>query len=195
MPRYRDRVVGRCAGAPLLCRTSVGKPHDEGDRDVESPDVFCTEAAYDSSGALPSDCNWLVDHDLGLGLQSICLARINSNPEVRRIGKFRSHLTNHDRCVSLWKGIRLDDNRRMRLSVVASRRDRNQVASSHRFVEPSNSENASIQRSASSSPFRWSPATCFATRCRTDKERASGRTKRSSRRPRARRRSRIVFIR
>jgi len=71
-------------------------------------------------------------------------------------------------------------------------RNSHNVAAPHRS---SNSATASIHFSASSSRDRSSAATCRATRRRTVLDRASGTTKRSSFKPRARRRSRMAFIR
>jgi hypothetical protein len=71
----------------------------------------------------------------------------------------------------------------MRLAIVGSR-----VASA------SNSETDSIHFSASCSRSGSKLATCFATRRRTAGERASAMTRRNSRRPRARRRCRIILM-
>jgi hypothetical protein len=64
----------------------------------------------------------------------------------------------------------------------------------YRVASASNSEIVSFHRSASRSRSGFNPATCFATRRRTARERASATTRRSSRKPRAGRRCRIIFI-
>src|SRR5258708_26163674 len=86
----------------------------------------------------------------------------------------------------------LHNHRRTRLTVVAACRNRHHIAALH---SASNSETDSVQRIAADSSDRSKPATCLATGFRTALERASGTTRRNSRKPRVRRRSRIAFIR
>ncbi len=88
--------------------------------------------------------------------------------------------------------IRLHNHRRTRLTIVAACCNCHHIAALHRA---SNSETDSVHRIAANSSDRSKPATCLATRLRTAFERASGTTSRNSRKPRARRRSRIAFIR
>jgi hypothetical protein len=88
--------------------------------------------------------------------------------------------------------VSLNDYRGSWLPVVARRCHGNDVASPH---FESNSETASIQHIASRSARGSNLATCLAIRRRTTWERASGTINRSSRRPCARRRSRIALIR
>jgi hypothetical protein len=90
------------------------------------------------------------------------------------------------------KGIRLDNHRRSRLAIVTGCRNCDHVAT---LQWASNSETDSVQRKASNSRERSRPATCLAIRFWTVFERASGTTNRNSRKPRARRLSRIAFIR
>jgi hypothetical protein len=89
------------------------------------------------------------------------------------------------------QSIGLNDHGRSRLAVVARRGHGDDVTAPHRV---SNSDTASIHLIASRSADGSRPATAFATRRRTAFERASGTIRRSSRKPRARRRSRIALI-
>ena len=96
-----------------------------------------------------------------------------------------------------WKSVGLHNDRRSWFSVIAGRRDDHNIAAFHcpLVLAASNSETASIQLKASSS-WRWSRRpVCAATRFRTDANRGSGTTRRNSRSPRPRRRSRIILIR
>ena len=150
------------------------------------------EMAHLPSDALASNRHGFVGHHLRSDAQPVLLAGVDRHPEIRRIVALGSHLADHDRRMLCRQGIRLDNHRGTRLTLVAGCSNCNNIAASHRA---SNSETDSVHRIASNSRDRSSPATCLATRLRTAFDRASGTTKRSSRKPRARRRSRMVFIR
>jgi hypothetical protein len=141
--------------------------------------------------------DWLIGHDLRTGTQSISFAWIDRDAEIRSIDDRGCHLTNHNGSVAFGKCVGLNDDRRPRFPVVARRRDNNDIAASHWSFRsrPSNSDTASIQFNASSSLPRSRPAIWAATRLRTDRKRESGTTRRNSRRPHLRRRTRTALIR
>ncbi len=148
--------------------------------------------AHPSSNAFASNRNGLIGHHLRSDAQSVVLRRVDYHPKIRRNVALGSHLADHDRRMLSRQGIRLNNHCGTRLTIVSSCCNCHYVAASHRA---SNSETNSVHRKASNSRDGSSPATCLATRLRTAFERASGTTKRSSRKPRARRRSRIILIR
>src|SRR5580658_10232326 len=148
--------------------------------------------AESAPDAFAPNCHGLVSHHLRSHSQPITSGRFDRHPKVRGVATFGRHLTHHHRRMGGWQGICLHNYRWSRFAVIASCRNRHDISAVHC---PSNTETASIQFRASNSCDRSSPATCFATRLRTDLERASGTTRRNSRRPRALRRSRMAFIR
>src|SRR6185295_908153 len=133
----------------------------------------------------------LVCHYLRALPQPVLLGGFNRHTKIGCIAQIRGHLTDHNRGVRRWQGVGLHDYRRSRLAVVAGGSPCDDVATLHL---QSNSETASIHLMASSSRSRSSAATALATRRLTAFERGSGTTRRSSRKPRARRRSRIARI-
>jgi hypothetical protein len=122
--------------------------------------------------------------------------RLDRNAKILCIDDIGRHLANHDRWMGFGKSVALHHDRRSRLSVIARRRDDNDIATPHCPLASgaSNSETASIQLRASSSWLLLRRLTWAATRFRTDANRASGTKRRNSRNPR-RRRSRIIRIR
>ena len=145
-----------------------------------------------ASSSFAPDRDWLVGHDLRLHSQAICRRCIDRNAKIRCVAAIRCHLANHHRCMSSRKGIRLHDHGRPRFTIVARRRNRNHIAALH---SRSNSDTASIHPNAASSRARSKPATSLAIRRRIVFDRASGTTRRNSRKPLACRRSRIALIR
>jgi len=176
---------------------SVGKSHDEGQRDVETSDVALIEPTDELPDPSSPNCDRFVGHYLGADSQTVSRGWINSDPEVRGIDNRRCHLANHNRGMCFRQRISLDNNRRSRFSIVPRRGDGDHIAAYHCSfrLAASNSETSSIQSSASSSLRRLRRATCAATRFRTDRNRGSGTSRRNSRRPCLRRRSRIILIR
>ena len=144
------------------------------------------------SDSFAPDRDGFVGHDLRLHSQAICRRRIDRHAKIRRIAAVRSHLADHHRCMSSRKGIRLHNHGGPRLAIVPGSRNCDHVAAPH---PRSNSDTASIHPNAPSSRAGFKPATSLATRRRIALDRASGTTRRNSRKPRARHRSRIAFIR
>ena len=123
---------------------------------------------------------------------------IKRDSKIRRLDDLGRHLAYDDRRVRWRESVGLNDHRGAGLAMVAGCRDDHDITTSHRFRGASGASNAdtsSIQLKASSSLAVLERETCRATRRRTDRERASGTTRRTSRRPRERRRSRILCIR
>jgi hypothetical protein len=144
------------------------------------------------SNSFAPDRDGLVGHDLRPHSQAVCRRRINRHAKIWCVAAFRGHLANHHRCMTDRESIRLHDHRRSRLAIVARRSNRNHVAALH---PRSNSDTASIHPNAASSCAGSNPATSLATRRRIAFDRASGTTRRNSRKPRACRRSRMARIR
>src|ERR1700722_4892079 len=170
----------------------VRQAHDERQGDIESRDVLVVEMANMPSDSFAPDRDRLVGHHLRSQPQAVPLARIDRHPKVGCVAAVGRHLADHDRHMCRRQSIRLDDHCGTWLAVVARCCNRYHVAALHRA---SNSETASIHPRASNSRDRTRPATSFAILLRTIFERASGTISRNSRRPRARRRSRMAFIR
>jgi hypothetical protein len=181
----------------VLTAYSVGESYDEGQCNIQPSDVAMIEVAY----VLPEPCSpnrdRFVGHYLRADSQTVSPGWINGDPEVRCIHDFRGHLANDDRGMRLRKRVSLDNDRRPRFSIVSGRCNDDNIATFHRWFGSmaSNSETCSIQFSASSSLFRSRHATWAATRFRTDRNRGSGTSRRNSRSPCLRRRSRIILIR
>src|ERR1700677_294063 len=173
-------------------RLLVRQAHDKRQSDIQSRYVLVVQMADLPPNSLTPNGDRLVGHHLRSHSQSVLLGRIDRYPKIRRIVGLGSHLADNHKRMFGRERVRLHNHRRSWLTIVAGCRDCHHVAALH---WPSNSETASAHRIASDSPERSRPATCLATRLRTAFERASGTTKRNSRKPRARRRSRIAFIR
>ncbi len=144
------------------------------------------------TNALASNGHRFVCHHLGPHTQSVLRGGIYRYPKIRCIGAFRGHLADYDGRMRGRQRIRLHNHCGTRFAVVASRCNGHDVAAPH---SESNSDTVSIHRMAPASSDRFRPATCMAMRLRTAFKRASGTIKRNSRRPLARRRSRIALIR
>ena len=197
-------------GAPSLHRTShihrpdatirvgnsssllVGQSHNECQGNVHAQNIFIIKLSDSAADTLPPNGNWFICHHLRLHSQSVLVSGVNRYSEIRCITALGGHLANHNRSVLPRKGIRLHNHSWARFAVVSRCCHCYHVAALH---PASNSEIVSVHRIASPSRERSRAATCLATRFLTALERASGTINRSSRRPRARRRSRIAFIR
>jgi hypothetical protein len=209
-PAERARRLVFVCGAPSLHRTShihrpdatirvgnsssllVGQSHNECQGNVHAQNIFVSKLSDSAADTLPPNGNWFICHHLQLHSQSVLVSGVNRYSEIRCIIALGGHLANHNRSVLPRKGIRLHDHSWARFAVVSRCCHCYHVAALH---PASNSEIVSVHRIASASRERSRAATCLATRFLTALERASGTIKRSSRRPRARRRSRIAFIR
>jgi hypothetical protein len=134
----------------------------------------------------------LVSHHVRSRAQTVSSTGFDRYSKILSVVPLRSHLANHHRRMLRRKRVSLHNHRWAWFAVVPRRRNCHDVAAPHRS---SNSATASIHFSASSSRDRSSAATCRATRRRTVLDRASGTIKRSSFKPRDRRRSRMAFIR
>ena len=118
---------------PLLRsrKASVCEAHHEGQGNIEPCNIAVVEATYRPPDPRPSNCHWLVGHDLGSVPQTISLARIDRDAKIRRVGDFRRHLTDDDRNMRLRKRIGLNDHRRPRFAVVARRGHDDDVTALH----------------------------------------------------------------
>ena len=170
----------------------IRQTHDECQGNIQPRDVPIVKIADPPSDSFAPDRDGFVSNDLRLLSQAICRRRIDRHAKIRCVAAVRGHLANHHRCMSSGKGIRLHNHGGPRLAIVPSRRNRDHVAAPH---PRSNSDTASIHPNAASSRAGSKPATSLATRRRIALDRASGTTRRNSRKPRARHRSRIAFIR
>ena len=191
-----------CGGAPRNRRRPdrpayeesrlVCEAHDECQGDIQSRDVAIVKAADLPTKAGAPNRDRLVRHHVRARAQTVSSTGFDCYSKVLSVVPLGSHLADHHRRMPGRERVSLHNHRWAWFAVVPCSRDSHNVAAPHRS---SNSATASIHFSASSSRDRSSAATCRATRRRTVLDRASGTTKRSSFKPRARRRSRMAFIR
>jgi len=185
--RDLESDLARCEESRLICEA-----HDECQGDIQPRDVVVIEVSNLPANSCAPNRDRLVSHHVRSRAQTVSSTGFDRDSKVLSVVPLRSHLADHHRCMLSWKRVSLHNHRWAWLAVVPCRRNSHDVAAPHRS---SNSATASIHFSASSSRDRSSAATCRATRRRTVLDRASGTTKRSSLKPRARRRSRMAFIR
>jgi hypothetical protein len=171
---------------------AICKSHDECQRDVQSRDVAVIQMADLLSDSRTPNRNGLVGHHVGSRAHTVLCSGLDDYPKVRCVISVGGHLADDNGRVLSRQRVGLHNYRWPWFAVVAGGRNSHDVTAFHRA---SNSATASIHFSASSSRDRSRAATSRATRLRTALDRASGTIKRNSRRPRARLRSRVAFMR
>ncbi len=110
---------------------SVCDAHDEGECNVETPDVGVGKVPDQLADPLPPDRNRLVGHHLRTDAQAIPFIRFDCHAKIRCIDDIGCHLANHDRWMGLGKSIGLYHDRRSRLPVITRRRDDNDITTFH----------------------------------------------------------------
>jgi len=170
----------------------IRQSHDKCQSYIESCDIAVVEVTDLPANACAPNRDRFVGHHVRSCAKAVSRGGLDGHSKVLSLVTLRSHLANHHRCVLGRKRIGLDDHRRSRFAIVPCRRNSYDVPAPHRS---SNSATASIHFIASSSRVRSRAATSRAIRRRTALDLASGTTKRNSRKPRSRRRSRMAFMR
>ena len=142
------------------------QPHHERQGNIQPRNILIVQMADLPSDSFAPDRDGLVGHDLRTHSQATCGCRIDSHANIWRIAAVRGHLANHHRCMASRECIRLHDQRRPRLAIVARRR---QLAGS---IQACN-------------------LLCYPS---SNRLRPCSTTRRNSRKPRACRRPRIALI-